>query len=272
MKQSHQIIDINEGNLLETAAKLRGFEAFAELDDSAMRILLENAVIIKSAQYTVELEEARALICGKNENFLRLIASGKELFIPTVMLEGSLSYCAPGFKKDDGIQLFEMHAPYFAVDHFTPVKQYDDDYVVFLSPNSEILILNPENFEKIADAYVGLYRYGLKDKTRLSTAMALSYSALMAPTALLRVARWFRFSAGQRIAQGMPPTLENNSQEKIARFLGISRTTLAGAIRTLRERGAVHTHYRTIKVDVDKLTLAIEQLINEEGGSERLLP
>lgn len=150
-------------------------------------------------------------------------------------------------------------SPYFAVDHLTPQKRYDDDYIVNISSGAEFIVFNPEAFEKIAEQYLHLFKYGLKEKTRLTTCMALSYSALMAPSAFLRVARWFRFCAGQNIAHGLEPIIENKSQQKIAQLLGISRTTLAGTIRVLREHGAVDTRYRRIKINIEKLNDVINE-------------
>ena len=267
----HSVLKVEDELFERTKASLKQIPEFNELDDVAFEHLLEGAIIIQSGNNSIELDEARQEVFQTHSHFLSLILSGRELFIPTVMLKGTLAYCAPGFTKKDGITLLEMRSPYFAIDHFTPIKQYPDDYVVYIHPHSSILILDPETFEKIASSYVGLYRYGIKDRTRLTTAMALSYSALMAPTALLRVARWLRFSAGQRVTQGLPPVITDNSQETIARFLGISRTTLAGAIRVLREDGAIDTRYRKIKVDIEKLTATIERIISESPEHDLLV-
>lgn len=147
--------------------------------------------------------------------------------------------------------------PIFAIDHITPNKQYDDDYTVMLSSSALLIVFDSESFEKTASEHTNLYRFCIKEKTRLTTHMGLSYSAFIAPTGFLRVARWLRFCAGNIILRGLDPIIENKSQQKMAQLLGISRTTLTSAIRVLRESGAIDTRYRKIRIDIEKLNETI---------------
>ena len=259
----YSINEVTSENYAAVAPKIQAIADFCELDDTAFELLLDGSLLVSTHSKRLELEELRAYIVEKKPEMLAPLATSGEAFIPTLLLDGSICYCAPGYRKDNGIQLFEMYAPYFGVDHVTPNKRYPDDYVIFLSKNANLLVVNPDAFEQTAQRYLSLYRYGLREKTKLTTTMALSYSALMAPTALLRVARWFRFCAGQKVVQGLEPILEDNTQQKIAQFLGISRTTLASAIRVLREQGALDTRYRKIKVNIEKLNDVIENIVKE---------
>ena len=260
---AYLIQEITRTNARPISNKIRSINEFNELDEVALDLLLENALVITTGSKRFELAQFCSQVRNEQPDILAPLQQEGELFIPALLLEGSMGYCAPGYTKDSGVQLFEMRAPYFGVDYLTPQKEYRNDYVVFIAPQSELIVFDSGAFEKIASEYTFLYRYGLKEKTKLTTAMALSYSALMAPTAFLRVARWLRFIADQNTSQGLDPIIENRSQEKIAHFLGISRTTLAGIIRVLRENGAIDTRYRKIKINIEQLNCVIDGHIKE---------
>lgn len=100
----HSVLKVEDELFERTKASLKQIPEFNELDDVAFEHLLEGAIIIQSGNNSIELDEARQEVFQTHSHFLSLILSGRELFIPTVMLKVTLAYCAPGFTKKTALR------------------------------------------------------------------------------------------------------------------------------------------------------------------------
>lgn len=227
--------------------------ARADLEDALTRCLY-----ISSGEDDIAYDAIRK---GTN-TFIEEIAEKNKIthfWMPFFLIEGRIIYFENNQRNHHQLNLFEVDAPFLTVDPVSSNIGISENYNVIMAKHSRAIAFEFADFQNLAMKNERLWHTALDAKMRFVEALSSATRIFLAPTTRMKIAQYLYSYVSRRVERGLPPVVENITQEMLATSFGVSRTTVSEAFMDLKRLGAIEPGYRKFTVNLERCLDAIDE-------------